>query len=88
MPVKTKRTTPPPRIEYPDLATFFAESGQSQQHVASVLGISQVALSRFAAGVRVPRPEIAYRIASYCRIPLDSFTRVYLRKHVRLPGVV
>ena len=88
MPVKTKRVPSQPVIEYPDLKTFFAESGQSQQHVATVLGLSQAALSRFAAGIKMPRPELAYRIASYCRIPLDSFTRVYLRKRARLPGVM
>jgi transcriptional regulator with XRE-family HTH domain len=69
-----------PKIEYPDLATYFAKSGDSQANTARVLRVPQAHLSRIAAGLIVPRPELAQRLASYARIPLDSFITTYLRR--------
>jgi transcriptional regulator with XRE-family HTH domain len=63
---------------YPDLATYIAESGDTQQHIAARVGASQAHVSRIAAGEIVPRPFLAARLAEYAKVPLDSFTRVYL----------
>jgi transcriptional regulator with XRE-family HTH domain len=70
---------------YPDLATYLLESGDIQARLAVAVGATQAHISRIAAGELVPRPALAVRIAKYARIPLDSFTRVYLAK--RLTGV-
>lgn len=64
-----------PRREYPDLATYIAESGDPQWHVARRTGTSQGNISRIARGDSVPRPLLAMRLSQYCRIPLDSFAR-------------
>lgn len=66
------------RRRYPDLATYIAKSGDTQQHIATRVGASQAHVSRIAAGEIVPRPVLAARLAEYARVPLDSFTRVYL----------
>ena len=72
-----------PRVEYPDLATYFRESGDTQLHMARVLGMLQSHLSRITSGEVIPRAALQERIASYARIPLDSFTRVYLARRRR-----
>lgn len=69
------------RTRYPDLATYIAESGDTQAAVAARVGASQAHVSRIAGGDIVPRPLLAARIVRYANIPLDSFTRVYLAKH-------
>lgn len=69
------------RRVYPDLATYIAESGDTQEGVAEAVKASQAQVSRIAAGELVPRPALAMRLATYARIPLDSFIRVYLAKH-------
>jgi len=69
---------------YPDLATYLLESGDTQARLAVAVGANQAHISRIAAGDAVPRPALAIRIAKYARIPLDSFTRVYLAKHPTL----
>lgn len=71
---------PRPRRRYPDLATYIAESGDTQEHIAAQVGASQAHVSRIASGEIVPRPLLAARLAEYARIPLDSFTRAYLAK--------
>jgi transcriptional regulator with XRE-family HTH domain len=73
----------PPRIEYPDLATYLQQSGDTQTHLAEVLDLNQAQVSRIAAGLQVPRPALAERIAAYARIPADSFLRVYLARQKR-----
>ena len=68
---------------YPTLADYLAVSGDTQVRVAKAVGTSQAYISRIAAGEFCPRPGLARRLASYCRIPLDSFSLVALiRKRV------
>ena len=69
------------RRVYPDLATYIAESGDTQEAIAAAVQVKQAHISRIAAGELVPRPALAARLATYARIPLDSFIRVYLAKH-------
>jgi len=68
---------------YPDLATYFAETGDTQARAAEIVGVSQGHMSRFVAGLQVPRPLVAERLANYANIPLESFTRVYLQRRRR-----
>lgn len=63
---------------YPDLATYLAESGETQLALARRIGMSQGYLSHVAAGHFVPRAERQMLIAAACRIPMSSFTRTYL----------
>jgi transcriptional regulator with XRE-family HTH domain len=72
------------RRTYPDLATYLEDSGDTQAQVARAVGAQQAHISRIAAGELVPRPALAARIAKYARIPLDSFTRVYLAKRAQM----
>jgi len=65
-------------IEYPDLRSYFDRSGDTQANAARVLRVSQGYLSKLAAGRLNPTPEMAFRVATYARIPLDSFIRVSL----------
>lgn len=74
-----QRTRQPER--FPDLATYIAETGDTQAHIASRVGSTQAHISRITNGDAVPRSVLAARLSTYCRIPLDSFTRVYLAKH-------
>lgn len=71
------------RRHYPDLAAYLAESGDSQAGIAEACQTSQATISRIATGDMVPRPILASRIARYCGIPLDSFTRTYLARRTR-----
>jgi transcriptional regulator with XRE-family HTH domain len=66
------------RRRYPDLATYLAKTGDTQLAVATAVGTSQAHISRIAAGLTVPQPELAQTIAAYARIPLDSFIKVRL----------
>jgi transcriptional regulator with XRE-family HTH domain len=71
-----KRKTPNRRgrrPRYPDLATYFAKSGDSQANAARELGVSQAQISRIVAGA-IPRIELRIRLATYANIPLESFT--------------
>jgi len=61
------------RPRYPDLATYFAKSGDTQANAARVLGVSQAQISRIVAGA-VPRVELRIALARYANIPLESFT--------------
>ena len=63
---------------YPDLATYLAEAGVTQAEVAQAVGTTQATISRIATGDMMPRPQLATRLARYCRIPLDSFARMYM----------
>jgi len=76
-----------PRIRrdrtYPDLATYIAQTGDTQKRIAHTLGISQAQVSRLVHGSQIPRPELAERLAAYARIPFDSFHRVYLARQRR-----
>lgn len=71
-----------PTIHHPyaSLADYLARSGDTQQGLADALGITQAQVSRLVHGMAVPRPVLARRIARYCNIPLDSFTRARLAR--------
>jgi transcriptional regulator with XRE-family HTH domain len=71
-------TVPPPL--YPDLATYCEATGDTQVNIAAQVGVSQSAISKVINGEVVPRTRLAVRLATYARIPLDSFQRVYLAK--------
>lgn len=68
------------RHRYPDLATYIAKTGDTQDHIAAAIGSTQAYVSRVAAGVMVPRPDMALKLATYADIPLESFTLVYLAR--------
>jgi transcriptional regulator with XRE-family HTH domain len=68
-----------PRPTFPDLATYIQKTGDTQEHIAGEIGVTQAHLSRIVAGRVVPRPTIALALATYAKIPLESFTLVYLR---------
>lgn len=72
-----------PAAEYRDLADYLRRSGDTQSHIARIFGLSQGHLSRIAAGHQCPRPALAHRLASYCRIPEGSFVRVYNERHAK-----
>jgi transcriptional regulator with XRE-family HTH domain len=82
----TKRSTRRRRLaaaapQYPDLATYCEMTGDTQVHIADQVGVSQSTISKILHGDVVPRSRLALRLATYARIPLDSFQRVYLLKH-------
>lgn len=63
---------------YPDLATYLERNPHiTQAALASAVGTSQGTISRIAKGDIMPRPALARRLAKFCQIPLDSFTRQY-----------
>jgi len=66
--------------QYPNLATYIAETGERQIDIAAAVGTSQAHLSRIVHADVVPRSQLAARLARYAHIPLDSFTRAYLAK--------
>lgn len=68
------------RRRYADLASYLRESGTTQVAVAADLDIPQSYVSRLAAGLKVPSPELTARLADYAHIPLDSFLRTYLAR--------
>jgi transcriptional regulator with XRE-family HTH domain len=68
------------RHRYPDLATYIAKSGDTQERIAAAIGVRQSYISRVKHGLLVPRPDTAIKIARYCGIPLESFTLVYVAR--------
>jgi transcriptional regulator with XRE-family HTH domain len=70
-----------PRPSFPDLATYIQKTGDTQEHIATEVGVSQAYLSRIVAGRVVPRPTIALALATYAKIPIESFTLLYLQQH-------
>jgi len=68
------------RGEYPDLATYLAESGETQVALSRRIGIPQAALSKIAAGRIFPGPDVQWAIHEACRVPWSSFALVYLLK--------
>jgi transcriptional regulator with XRE-family HTH domain len=67
-------------VTYRDLADYIARSGDTQVNIARQVGTSQATVSKVAAGRVIPKPVLALRLATYCRIPLDSFTHAVLAK--------
>jgi transcriptional regulator with XRE-family HTH domain len=78
---RRRRVTAPPPL-YPDLATYCEQTGDTQVNIAAQVGASQATISKALRGAVVPRSRLALRLATYARIPLDSFQRVYLQKRV------
>jgi transcriptional regulator with XRE-family HTH domain len=68
-----------PRPSFPDLATYIQKTGDTQEHIAAEIGVSQAHLSRIVAGQVVPRPRVAVALATYAKIPIESFTLMYLQ---------
>ena len=68
--------------KYPDLATYCEETGDTQVNIAAQVGAAQGTISKVLRGLTVPRSRLALRLATYARIPLDSFQRVYLQKRM------
>lgn len=73
--------------QYPDVATYLKQSGDSQSNLAKHCGVSQAHISRIVSGERVPRPVILERIARYANVPRDSFVRVHLARRRRAERV-
>ena len=69
------------RGPFQDLAAFLAATGVTQQALARAVHASQATIARIAQGAVVPQPKLAAKLARYCNIPLDSFTRCYLAAH-------
>ena len=66
---------------FSSLAAYLEASDVSQQALAARVGTSQAHISRIAAGLVVPAPALAVRLATVARVPLASFTRAYLARH-------
>lgn len=81
MTIARRRRVPDPNPDtYSSLAAYIKATGESQANIARRVGTSQAHISRIAAGDAVPRSLLAARIAAYCHVPLDSFTRANLGK--------
>ena len=68
-----------PRPSFPDLATYIQQTGDTQEHIADEVGVSQAHLSRIVAGQVVPRPRVALALATYAKIPIESFSWLFLQ---------
>lgn len=64
-----------PRRTYPDLATYFSESGDTQQAFAARLRKSQSYISKVINGVQEPSLTDSLIIAKEAGIPLESLTK-------------
>lgn len=78
--MKLRRRRPRRKPQYQDLADYIAKTGDTQARIAALVGTSQATISRVAHGGRLPRALLAYRLAEYASIPLDSFTRNHLKR--------
>jgi len=60
------------------LADFLSERGMSQTEFAAAIGVSQVAVSRYLAGQRMPRIEQLSRIRQFTQgaVTADDFVPV------------
>ena len=72
------------RKTYPNLATYIEKTGDTQTRIAILVGTSQATISRVVNGTYVPRPQLALRLSRYARVPLDSFVRVHLARHLNI----
>jgi len=68
------------RRRFPDIQTYIQKTGDTQARIAAAVGASQAQISRIVHGIMMPRPELALRLARYCRVPVESFTRHYVQK--------
>ncbi len=55
-------------------------TGDTQEHVARALKISQAHVSRILAGKACPRPALALRLARYAQIPVESLLEAAARQ--------
>lgn len=60
---------------YPDLRTYFNESGDTQQAFAARLNRSQSWVSKVVSGELEPSIREAIRISRLARVPLESLAR-------------
>ena len=60
---------------YPDLATYFAQTGTRQALFAARVGISPSYLSRIKNRLAQPPLELALKISAAARVPAESLTR-------------
>lgn len=67
----------PPRVT--TFAAAIREAGLTQTDAAEEFGISQAHVSRIVRGEVIPGPELAFRLAQWAGIPVDSFTFENLR---------
>lgn len=70
---------------YPDVASYLAETGDTQLRLAAQVAVSQAHISRIVRGIVIPRPALAQRLAAVCRVSLESFTRAYLARRSQSP---
>lgn len=63
---------------YRNLRDFLDRSGVPQDRFAKKVNTSQAHISRIAAGLAIPRPQLAAAIAKHAHIPLDSFIRAQI----------
>ncbi len=74
------------RRTYPDLATFFSETGKTQAEAADALGLSQGYMSKIRNGLAEPPLRLAIRISRYARVPVESLVRPCEREPAQLRG--
>lgn len=67
------------RRTYPNLRTYFDETGQTQEKLARRLGVSQAAISKIVNGKVEPSLELALRISRAAGVPLESLVRAAYR---------
>lgn len=59
---------------YPDLKTYFEESGDSQVAFAAKLNRSQAWVSRVVNGITEPSIDEALTISRLARVPIESLS--------------
>jgi transcriptional regulator with XRE-family HTH domain len=57
---------------YPNITAYMKATGQSQVELAARLGRSQAFVSKLVNGLTQPSLTEALRIASICRIPVET----------------
>lgn len=60
------------RRTYPNLLTYFTETGDTQERMARRLDITQSYMSKLTNGLQQPELKLALRIARLARVPLES----------------
>jgi Helix-turn-helix. len=64
-----------PQRVYPNLVSYFDKTDETQQQVASELGISTAYMSMIKWRQRQPDLALALRISERCNVPLESLIR-------------
>lgn len=60
---------------YPNLTTYFSETGETQERFAARLDITQSYMSKIVRGLQQPELKLALRISKLARVPLESLIR-------------